>query len=298
MRRILLWTTIVLIALAVGAGPAFADRCPYCGQQYGDAAPGDEARIAALRAQHEASCPARFSGTSSSGGTTTDRSYDWEAAREAYIARAEARYDAAVAFYDEGDYDSAIKEASAALWMRWGNQKYTALLIKAQTRKRAQSEHEAGLAHERLGQWNAAIALFRAALTDHPESEAYAASLKRAEGGREAADRDRLTGRLSALADELSRPSLSPALTFKGGASGRTSIDRIYVPAPTITEKDYFRIKTPKQWPAVPTQAVRLSNLALRALQEAADYAVEKAEEKVKEMTIGRITENIAGYDT
>jgi tetratricopeptide (TPR) repeat protein len=36
-----------------------ADACPYCGRQYGAAAPGDSARVAALRAAHEASCPSR-----------------------------------------------------------------------------------------------------------------------------------------------------------------------------------------------------------------------------------------------
>jgi len=36
-----------------------ADSCPYCGQSYGAPAPGDEARVNALRRAHEASCPSR-----------------------------------------------------------------------------------------------------------------------------------------------------------------------------------------------------------------------------------------------
>lgn len=36
-----------------------AASCPYCGRTYGDAAPGDEARVYALRAEHEANCPSR-----------------------------------------------------------------------------------------------------------------------------------------------------------------------------------------------------------------------------------------------
>ncbi len=33
---------------------ALAASCPYCGQTYGAAMPGDEARVYALRSQHEA----------------------------------------------------------------------------------------------------------------------------------------------------------------------------------------------------------------------------------------------------
>ncbi|HTL70973.1 MAG TPA: hypothetical protein VL404_06750 [Candidatus Eisenbacteria bacterium] len=55
--------------------PAWADRCPYCGQEYGDAAPGDEARVYALRAEHEASCPYRNSG--SGGGAASGGSPRW-----------------------------------------------------------------------------------------------------------------------------------------------------------------------------------------------------------------------------
>jgi tetratricopeptide (TPR) repeat protein len=46
--------------------PAHGASCPYCGQTYGAARPGDEARVNALRASHEASCPSRP--RSSSGG--------------------------------------------------------------------------------------------------------------------------------------------------------------------------------------------------------------------------------------
>jgi len=37
----------------------YADSCPYCGRQYGDAAPGDEGRVYSLRQQHEAECSLR-----------------------------------------------------------------------------------------------------------------------------------------------------------------------------------------------------------------------------------------------
>ncbi|MFH2144829.1 MAG: DUF1659 domain-containing protein [Candidatus Omnitrophota bacterium] len=50
---------LVSLLIILNAQGAFAASCPYCGQQYGDPMPGDEARVYALRAQHESSCPAR-----------------------------------------------------------------------------------------------------------------------------------------------------------------------------------------------------------------------------------------------
>jgi hypothetical protein len=59
------YTVLLLIffAAVMAASLAYADSCPYCGQQYGDAAPGDEARVYSLRQEHEATCPSRPSGT-------------------------------------------------------------------------------------------------------------------------------------------------------------------------------------------------------------------------------------------
>lgn len=58
-----------LVYLLLSVSLAWADSCPYCGQSYGEAAPGDESRVYALRAEHEASCSYRSSGSSSSGGS-------------------------------------------------------------------------------------------------------------------------------------------------------------------------------------------------------------------------------------
>lgn len=63
----------MLLAASWTASPAFAASCPYCGQTYGAAAPGDQARVNALRAAHEASCPSRPG--ISSGGGSSGRSY-------------------------------------------------------------------------------------------------------------------------------------------------------------------------------------------------------------------------------
>lgn len=46
-------------------GIVMAASCPYCGDVYGEPAPGDEMRVLALRAEHEANCPMRPRG----GGT-------------------------------------------------------------------------------------------------------------------------------------------------------------------------------------------------------------------------------------
>jgi hypothetical protein len=104
---------------------AFADRCPYCGREYGAAAPGDESRVYALRREHERTCPQRPRGTEQRGqeGTTAygvvtiynktqtpikyqlrrTRSGDWESATvdaggwyyhwQSLPARFEIRYD-------------------------------------------------------------------------------------------------------------------------------------------------------------------------------------------------------------
>ncbi|MBI4971573.1 MAG: hypothetical protein HZC17_07030 [Candidatus Omnitrophica bacterium] len=74
---------LVCLALVLAVQLAWADSCPYCGQEYGDAAPGDESRVAALRANHEASCSARSSGgsgygASSGGGTRWTKQDQWE----------------------------------------------------------------------------------------------------------------------------------------------------------------------------------------------------------------------------
>jgi len=42
------------------ANAAFADSCPYCGREYPDPMPGDEARVYELRRQHEEECRKRY----------------------------------------------------------------------------------------------------------------------------------------------------------------------------------------------------------------------------------------------
>ncbi len=56
LRRFLVFLGLSLLAFLQSA---MAASCPYCGRVYGDPAPGDEARVYALRAEHEANCPSR-----------------------------------------------------------------------------------------------------------------------------------------------------------------------------------------------------------------------------------------------
>lgn len=58
----------LLVLLALTGSVALADSCPYCGQVYGDPMPGDEARVYALRQEHEANCPYRSQGGGGSYG--------------------------------------------------------------------------------------------------------------------------------------------------------------------------------------------------------------------------------------
>ena len=295
LRAVVLASGALIFILAL-AGTVSADRCPYCGQEYGAAAPGDEARVAGLRAAHEANCPSRPTGGGGGWNTGGGNAVDWEARREAWRARADEHCDAAETACAQGDYDLAIAEASKACWMRWGWQRYTDVLNRAIALKRAQSEHDAGLVHEKLGQWGVAVVLFEAALRDHPGNAAYEASLARARAGKAVVDQDKLNIRLQALADEMSHPYPTPGLTFKGVSGMLPSIDRIEVPTPKIVPKDYVQIKVSKEWPQIPQQVVTLSNTALRALQDAYEQrhaAVKTVEEKI----VAKMGGQIPGYE-
>ena len=58
--------TLSLLAIFACLWPAAdlsAASCPYCGKEYGEPAPGDEARVYELRRQHELTCPSRPTST-------------------------------------------------------------------------------------------------------------------------------------------------------------------------------------------------------------------------------------------
>jgi hypothetical protein len=78
---------VLFILLLFGVAEVFAASCPYCGKQYGEPMPGDEARVYELRREHEANCGARSSGEPLSGSEmlqniSTIRTVHNEAARK------------------------------------------------------------------------------------------------------------------------------------------------------------------------------------------------------------------------
>ena len=80
----------VFLSVALGifltASAAFADSCPYCGQDYGDPMPGDEARVYALRREHEeAMCPMRPREIKNDSGFDNS----WAAQQQQWVAQQE-----------------------------------------------------------------------------------------------------------------------------------------------------------------------------------------------------------------
>lgn len=67
MNSTRIFGVLFLVFACCAPFPVNAASCPYCGQTYGAARPGDEARINALRAAHEASCPSRPKSSSGRG---------------------------------------------------------------------------------------------------------------------------------------------------------------------------------------------------------------------------------------
>ena len=69
MKFLRLCSVVFVLALLV-TDAALADNCPYCGRQYGAPMPGDEARVYALRREHERTCPSRQTSTRREDGTS------------------------------------------------------------------------------------------------------------------------------------------------------------------------------------------------------------------------------------
>ncbi len=65
----------ILLGMVLTASAVFADSCPYCGQEYGDPMPGDEARVYEVRRKHEATCSMRASDPGGVGGGSVDDSW-------------------------------------------------------------------------------------------------------------------------------------------------------------------------------------------------------------------------------
>jgi len=59
---------LILVGWFVMPTEVLAASCPYCGRVYGEPAPGDEARVYALRREHERTCPSRPRNGNGNGG--------------------------------------------------------------------------------------------------------------------------------------------------------------------------------------------------------------------------------------
>ena len=95
-RFLLPLSLLAALVFLLMTGTALAASCPYCGQTYGEGPRSDQARLRALRAAHEASCPSR---SRSSGGDTANQQQMEEERRaeEERQAAAEAERQAAEA---------------------------------------------------------------------------------------------------------------------------------------------------------------------------------------------------------
>lgn len=178
-----------LVALLFTGGPAIAlaDSCLWCGQSYGEAAPGDEARIAALRAAHEASCSSR---PTSGGGWDIPSDVPSgpspeELARQRAIANSNQANNTGVRFFQKGDFDTAIHYFRQALDFDSGNATARQNLRNAQAaaaQRAATNANEAGIACFDQKNWVGAIAKFEEALRHNPNDSVIQGNLRNARG--------------------------------------------------------------------------------------------------------------------
>ena len=286
-RRTLLLVSVLVLSL-FGAS-VHAASCPYCGRRYGDGSGKDSAYIARIRAEHEATCPARYRRSSSS----SSRGYNGPSRHEI----AESRYQAALNYYNEGNYDKAIERCGAALWLSWFNKKYTDLLVRAQKRKGAQVSHAAGLNYHKSGHWDLAVMHLRSAVKGHPENQTYARSLKRALESQELAEQKKFNDRLATLSDELGRPSTPTMLDFRDAVASKPSRvgGRFQVPSPTIRRKEYYRIEAPERWPALAKEVIKMHNVTVAKLQDGADWVTTEGADKVERGLYRHVTSRLPG---
>ena len=154
IAKILIASIIILVA----AYPAYAARCRCCGKSYGAAAPGDSARVNALRRSHESSCCAgRGSGGSTSGGYSP----------EAIIIK--------------GIGDAVRQGVQRAL--------DDSRRRKQEARNYANQLNEAGLDFSRRGKYKEAAEQYRLALEYWPGEPTITENLRRAEQNAEESQR-------------------------------------------------------------------------------------------------------------
>jgi len=83
LKYISIISTVVFLVMIFITRIAFAASCPYCFQVYGEGSSGSGAYLAGIRAQHEATCPSRPTGSTESGSyEESDDSYQEEQQRQ------------------------------------------------------------------------------------------------------------------------------------------------------------------------------------------------------------------------
>lgn len=163
--------TVILSMLLCSS--AQAGSCPYCGQQYGDAMPGDEARVYALRREHEANCPARQgSGGGGPGGFGTGEqglvnAFAWgiqqgiannQRMQEQAAVESTRLNNLGVEAENTGDYDLAIRYYQEAL-QTCNNP----VARKNLDFRLAVKGFDRGVAYAQNGEWENAVNEFNAA---------------------------------------------------------------------------------------------------------------------------------------
>ena len=177
---------IIAALLAFGAvAQVLADSCRYCGRSYGSAAPGDEGRIASLRAAHEASCSRRP--RSGSGGGYTSSTYvpsgpsPQELARQRAINSSTEANNTGVRYYKKGDYRSALEYFKKALSYNSGNATARGNLRNAEqaiANRSATDANKAGITFYEQENWSAAISKFEEALRHTPNNSVIQGNLR------------------------------------------------------------------------------------------------------------------------
>ncbi|MFQ5956912.1 MAG: hypothetical protein ACE5KK_03990 [Candidatus Brocadiales bacterium] len=175
LRFIWLSSFIVALAVCMPVESIFADSCPYCGWIYAEAAPGDEARVEALRRAHEASCARRSSSSGSSSYRLPSRPSPQGLEQHRRWNQADEAYKRGNEYYDKKDWDNAIKSYEESL-KHWP----TEVVLRNLRHAKREKANAKGIEYYNNRDWNNAIRYFREAL-EHAYHENVESNLREAE---------------------------------------------------------------------------------------------------------------------
>lgn len=179
------WVCFLLFVFCVFfSGRAFADSCPCCGRVYGEAAPGDQARVYELRRQHEAECCAgRGGGNVGAQAAGLADAFNWgmqmgqvmlQQMQQNMINQANQLNNQGLDYERNLDYDSAVRCFQQALNMN-PHPTIRDNLLRAQGELAVKKAQD----YEVAGEWDKAIEAYKEALSYDNNSD-YRAYLKSA----------------------------------------------------------------------------------------------------------------------